>query len=436
MHRTTWVALPVLGLVVVGTGLGWWGYDQQRQRQAMALQAGNQYAAAFHGLVNDLQNMHQVLGKSTVTADPISFQYCLRNVWRLSDAAQTELTRLPVRLMPDQKTKLFLSTVASDMNDFLIGAASPKDPEVEKQLTQLYKQSGIVTNRMTKLQASLLNHGSDWLAYQAHGPSTKAAASVEDGFRQADHAASAFVETKLHVASLHRGATDALQAQPTVTGTQAKRIFQRFIGSGAQWQVHRAGGQGGDAVYSIDGVANYGRVGGHVSIHGGHVLSFTIERTPSNASDDLAKAEQNARRWLQGKGFGKVELVTSNQYDHAGYFVYTPVRQNRSVPGQSISVKVALDNGQVIGYDANNYYHYPVATVPGVRYSDAALRKRLNPSLHVRQVKDLLILDRQDHYQPATAFYGTANGETYCVYMNAHTGKEMDIEQLTDQTIE
>ena len=108
-----------------------------------------------------------------------------------------------------------------------------------------------------------------------------------------------------------------------------------------------------------------------------------------------------------------------------------PVQDSSVVVSQGILVKVALDNGQVVGYDATNYYYYPVHDLPVRRFSAAALRRVVNPAFHVRMVREVIALDKSNQYQPAVAFYGTGNGETYCVYINANTGREMAIDQLT-----
>lgn len=433
LHRTTWMAIPVIGFVVVGAGLGWWGYDQQRQRQALAIDTENQYSASFHALVSDVHHLQEELGKSSVSGDRSAFQSHVRNVWRLTFAAQTQVGRLPFSLMPMHRAQQFLSRVGDDADRWMNAAPDPAQPVVHRTVVKDYADAHQLAVQLDDLQGRVLGDGLRWLDANRALTDGKQDNQIVDGFRRIDTQASTFVESSDRPQSMHRGRTLVLQSETLATPQQARAALAGLLGVSPQpaWNVTSTGAGAYVKDYVIDGQIGGATLHALVSQHGAHVLSFHIDRARSRTDFNFADAQDKAQTWLASQQFGKVEIQMADQFDGTGYFVLAPVRDSSVVVSQGILVKVALDNGQVVGYDATNYYYYPVRDLPVRRYSADTLRRAVNPAFRVRMVREVIALDKSNQYQPAVAFYGTGNGETYCVYINANTGREMAIEQLT-----
>jgi len=433
-HRTTLLAVPVIGLLMVGTGVGWWSYfDQSKQRQAMAVQAENLYSNAFHGLVSDMHDMDTELGKSVITSDVGTFEDRLRNIWRLSYAAQSEAAKLPFSLMPMHHTQQFLSNLGDKVDVWMSQTPNPLDPKVHKQLQAFYEDSRKLSSELTDLQTKVMTNNLTWVAAAQATNLSKTDNQIVDNFRKMDTAASAFAESEEGPNSMQRGKSQALQIEPVVSAQTAIRKFSEFSGlTPSGLRVHGTNRGAYMKDYIIDGTSKNGEsVYAVVSQNGGHVLQYSLRHSPKNGNYDFVQARQQGQKWLQDGGFGTVIPTVSNQYDHIAYFVFAP--ETNSVPNISrgIMVKVALDNGQIVAYDGSNYFYYPVNNLPERRFSVSQLQVKLNPSFRVGMSQPVIALDDRTQYQPAVAFYGTSNRETYCVYMNANTGKEMQIEQLT-----
>ena len=433
-HRTTLLAVPIIGLLMVGTGAGWWSsFNQSRQRQAMAVQAENLYSNAFHGLVSDMHDMDTELGKAVITSDVGTFADRLRNIWRLSYAAQSEVAKLPFSLMPMHHTQKFLSNLGDKVDVWMSQPPNPLDPKVHKQLQTFYQDSRELSSELTGLQAKVMTNNLTWVAAAQATNLKKTDNQIVDNFRKMDTAASAFAESEEGPNSMQRGKSQALLKEPVVSEQTALQNFTQFSGlSAAGLRVH--GTYRGAYVkdYIIDGTSKNGEsVYAIVSQHGGHVLQYSVRHAPGKGNYDFVEARQKGEKWLRDVGFGSVIATVSNQYDHVAYFVFAPEVKGIPNISRGIMVKVALDNGQIMAYDGSNYFYYPVKTIPERRFSVRQLQAKLNPSFRVGMSQEAIALDKRTQYEPVVAFYGTANRETYCVYMNANTGKEMEIEQLT-----
>ncbi|MBX5437539.1 MAG: germination protein YpeB [Alicyclobacillaceae bacterium] len=432
LHRTIWIAIPVLALVVGGAGLGWWGYDQHQQRQALALHAENQYSSAFHGLVSDMYHVEETLGKSLITRDPSAFQGRLRDVWRLSYAAQMDIGRLPSGLTPMNNVQKFFTNLGNTADRWMQTAASPTDPAVHRKLESMYQKSLELSDQLSNLQWKVLNDRLNLLSTDG-AEAQPADNQIVDSFRKMDREASNFEESDQTPTSALKGGTTALSHEDPVTARQAVSAVAEFLGVARNqpWSVTQTKKGAYVPQYQVSGNTPWGPLYATVTKHGGHVVSFRIEHRPGAGEFDFGDAQDRAQRWLESRGFGRVEPLSASQYDKVGYFIYAPLYDGVPVVSQPLSVRVGLDNGHVIGYDSSQYFYYPIRSLPSRRFTVAQLRDRLSPDFRVRMEKPVVVLDGDNQYQPAVAFYGTNNDQTYCVYMNAHTGREIEIERLT-----
>lgn len=433
LHRTTWIAIPVVAVVVVGAGLGWWGWDQQRQKQALALQAENQYEVAFHSLVNDMTQLREELGKAAVTGDEVMFRSSVRQAWRYTYAAQTNAARLPMDLMPMHNVQTYLASVATDCDNWLTKDQAPVSAKAEALLKLRCQQAGQLETRLTKVQSQMAPDHMQFIAVNQALKLNRADNQVIDGFRKMDGVAGAFgmlsdkPATRTPPASLP--ATEAL-----INSRQAVSALGEFVGVAKTnpWNVQRTGAGATIPSYTIAGDTPLGQLHGIVTERGGHVVSFQIAHIPASGNYDLAQARGRAENWLKTRGFSQMSRSTARESNNVGYFSYTALYQGVPVVNQQVNVSVALDNRQMIGYDGSKYILSPVRNLPSRVFTIQSLQQRLNDGLTVRSARPVIVLDKTIHYQPAAEFVGTSGGETYRVYVNAHTGHEIDIEQLTD----
>ncbi|MCL6592742.1 MAG: germination protein YpeB [Alicyclobacillus sp.] len=433
LHRATWAAIPIVGLVLAGSGLGWWGYTQYQQRQALAVQTENQYENIFHTLASELSDLQTELGKAQVSSNGTGFQSRLRNIWRLAFAAQTDASRLPLDLMPLHNVQQFLANVGDVAEGWMKTGANPTDPAVHQKLATLYQQAEPLTTTLQSLQAKVLDDRMPWLAVTQALRSKKGDNQVVDGFRKMDTMAAGYVESQQKVASPLRPDTTVLAKEATVDEAGAVRSLRSFLQLPANLPLRAAKTGNGAKVpaYTVSGQLSYGTMTAQVSQQGGHVLSLSVQPSPAQGEVDFSAAEDKALQWLNQRGFGPVEVNDARQYDSTGYYVFVPVRNGAQVISQTIAVKVDLHTGQIIGYDGSNYYLHPVTQLPARQFTTAQLQQRLNPALHVEMAKEVVLEDADQHWVPAVAFYGTANDETYCVYMNAVNGQEIEIDRLS-----
>lgn len=436
IHRTTWVALPILALVIAGTGTGWWGYQQQQQKQALAVHVANSYSSAFHTLTADVEQAHQTIGEALVTSDQTMLSKRLQTVARLSFAANGEVARLPADALPDGHVQAF----TENLGTFAQRQAANTTPTLRTQLATYWKQTGQLVSSLHQLSPDVGGTHQVWLSTVQPqgkikpGAASSANASFLAGLRQLDASAGRWstAQTNAITAGSGHNATDNPKA-----GEQARVTseFSAFTGTSrvSQWQVQGARGAGRTRIDLVQGTTSEGPIYGSVVPSTDQVLSFHIDRTLADKpSIDLAEATRRARHWLEARHFPPVESTGVSQFDNSAYCTFAPLYRGVPVIDQEIVVNVGLDRGDVIGYQGTRYDQQPLTRVPARLLGIQQLKRQVSSALDIHETRTVVALDDQHHPQPAVAFYGTSHGETYCVVMNANTGREIRITQLTN----
>jgi spore germination protein len=98
---------------------------------------------------------------------------------------------------------------------------------------------------------------------------------------------------------------------------------------------------------------------------------------------------------------------------------------------QTLAVKVALDNGEIMGLQADEYVfnQFKVAdTKPELTVEEA--RKKLSPYLKVQKNGLAVIYNQNGQPVLCHEFLGTIKDNQYRVFLNAKTGEEEYVERI------
>jgi spore germination protein len=97
-------------------------------------------------------------------------------------------------------------------------------------------------------------------------------------------------------------------------------------------------------------------------------------------------------------------------------------------------MKVALDDGNVIGFTARDYlmaHHDREIPKASLTLEDA--RKKINPGVEVMEDRKAIIVNDLDEEILCYEFLGTIENDTYRIFINANNGHEEKVEKLKNQ---
>ncbi|MBM7552445.1 germination protein YpeB [Thalassobacillus pellis] len=433
-----WILISILTLGLVGAGV--WGYQEHQDKNAILIQAENSYQRAFHDLSYHTDLLHDKIGTVLAMNTQQQLSPQLAKIWRLASEAQADVGQLPLALLPFNKTEEFLH----DIGDFTYRAAirdlsnKPLTDEEVKTLEQLYEQSGVIKNELRKVQHMVLENNLRWMDVQLALATndTQGDNTIIDGFQTVEKSVAGFGEEDagptLTGVSRENHEFRGLNGEE-ITEKQALEIARKLFAldkgqklnvtktsKGADVQTYMVSYQKGDE----NGYAD-------ISVKGGHPLNVMVERPVNKTKISLHEGQQKAEEYLKQFKLPGLELIQSRQYEKEGVFTYVSTIDGVRIYPDSIHVKAALDNGDILAMTSRDYFmNHEKRDIKKPAISEEQARSKVNPNVEIREHNLAIIESDLAEEVLCYEFLGTMNGNTYRIFINAMDGSEEKVEQL------
>jgi spore germination protein len=433
------ILIIVLSLGVAGTAF--WGYQEHREKNAVLLNAENNYQRAFHDLTYQIDLLNDKIGTTLAMNSRKSLSPALVEVWRITSTAHNDVGQLPLTLLPFNKTEEFLAKIG----DFSYRTAVrdlDKEPLSDKEyenLKTLYKQSGDIQKELREVQHLVLKNNLRWmdvelaLATQEPGDNT-----IIDGFKTVEKTVSEYEESDFGVAFTNMQEKDENFKKlkgPTINKNEAAEIAKKYsiIKNPDEIKVVENGKGSDYGFYSVSIQDSKTDMEANMDItkKGGYPIWYILSRDIKEQKFSLNQASTNAIDFLKENGFEDLDLFESSQYDHVGVFTFVSKQGDVRIYPDSIKVKVALDDGNIIGISANDYLKsHHTREIPAPSISEEEVRTKINPNLKVQEHRLAVILNDLNEEVLCHEFLGTLGNDTYRIYLNAENGFEEKVEKL------
>jgi germination protein YpeB len=164
-----------------------------------------------------------------------------------------------------------------------------------------------------------------------------------------------------------------------------------------------------------------------VSSQGGKVVWMLSSRSPGAAKLTVREAGDIAGRFLEDRGFKNMESTYYETRDEVAVYNYAATQGGVILYPDQIKVTVALDNGQVTGFDATNYWMaHGKRNLSQPKLTVAQAREKLSSRLEdVTPGRLALIPKTVDSEVLTYEFQGRLDKDVFLVYIDALTGEEV-----------
>ncbi|WDH81257.1 germination protein YpeB [Paenibacillus urinalis] len=442
-RRISSVLFPIMTVLLIGAII--WGYQLNQQKNSVMVQSENQYQRAFHDLSYNMDRIHSELGNTLAVSSASEGMHRkgLMNVWRLSSEAQNEIAQLPIRTLPFTDTEELLSRISKFAYQASIRdlTKNPLTDEEKKNLQTLYKNTEQINKDLDNVQMSVLNDHLKWSDAEMAMTSDKEVKNgIVDGFRSVNKKVGEYppLEWGPSVSSLYEQRKVRKLNGVPVTTADVKRKAQKFADlNQEEIQVTENGKGTNYRSYTASAVHQDGhKVSMDFTADGGLLISYNDEREVGPKKVDRETAMNKADQFLEKKGYREMEAVAYNEYDNLGNFTYVRQHEDVLVYPEKITVRVALDNGEVIGLQTteflNEHQEDREFPLPKMKMKDA--KAKLNPDFKVSMVRKALIKNEFSDEVLCYQFVGKINGSQYRIYLNSDTGIEEAVEVVPGQT--
>ena len=435
-HMLSIICLLLIIVAILGVIL----YKKQTEyRQA----SENSYNMAFFELVDYVQNVETYLAKSLISTTSEHGAETLTNLWREANLAQSYLSMLPIESQELENTEKFLNQV-SDYSYSLSRKNIYDEDLTQEDLTNLEELHGYsveLENTLNQLSEDLNNgrfkwgelteKGTEAFAQQVDNISKESFSNLEENFHE-------------YAGLIYDGAFSehlTSQEKKGLTGDdideeKAKQIAQDFVGNDSIKEIANLGLSENATIPAYDfSITNKNDENINISISkkGGHIIYMNTNRQINSEIISQEEALKKAKEFLEQKGFNNMQetyylkqegVMTVNcAYTQDGVIAYPDL----------IKVKVALDNGEIMGIETTGYLNnHTQRNVSNVKISSEEAKKNLNKNLQIETQRLAIIPTEWKTEILCYEFKGKVDDKEFLVYINAENGREEDILIITN----
>ena len=427
-------------LVVLAVALGIVMYNKQKEyRQA----SENNYNMAFYELVDYVQNVETYLAKSLISSSNEHGAETLTHLWREANLAQSYLAMLPIESQELENTEKFLNQV-SDYSYSLSRKNIYNENLTEedlKNLKDLHSYSVELENTLNQLSEDLNTGRFSWgeltkkgtvaFAQQVDNISKESFSNLEENFHQ-------------YAGLIYDGAfSEHLTGQEKkgLTGEdveeeQAKQIAEDFVGKDKIKEISNLGFSENATIPVYDfSITSHENTTSNISISkkGGHIVYINTNREVNSEMISQEEADSKGKEFLASKGFKDMKETYYLKQEGIVTINYAATQEGVVMYPDLIKVKVALDNGEILGMETTGYLNnHTQREVGNINISKEEAKKSLNKDLQIESEGLAVIPTEWKSEILCYEFKGKVEDREFLVYINSENGREEDILIITN----
>lgn len=437
MVRTIIISILSIGLI----GVSYWGYQENKQKDVLYIHAENDYQRAFHELTYNMDLLHDKIGTSLAMNSDERISPHFVDIWKLSSVANSNVSQLPLGLLPFERTKEFLVSIGNFTYQTAVRNLDD-DPLTDKEtktLNEYNKQAQEIKEELRKAQHMALNNDLRWMdvemALMSNDPTKN---SILDGFRTVEDNISEFADgvdgQEIMKPEIEKkGFTNLRGSNQSIEQINdfSKEILD--IPSNAKMQITESTEASQVPNYNVTFNDGEKDIFMDVTKKGAHPITILVNR-PINAQEfSLNDGFVEAEKYLSAFDYDQMTLLESKQFDNVGMFTFLYTEDDVRIFPDKVMVKVALDDGEVIGLNAHDYLkNHTKRKLPKPKLSVKEAKDYVNKNVKIEEEHLAVIKNDLKEEVLVYEFLGILNDETYRIFINAKNGIEEKVEKLTD----
>ena len=430
-------------LVIVSIVLGYLLY---KQNEKYTIATHNQYNLALYELVDYVQNVENYLAKSMITSTPEHGAETLSKAWREANLAQVYLSQLPVSSTELSNTAKFLNQVSE--YSYSLSRKNIYNEELSEEdfgnLKQLHDYCTELKNTLDQLSTDMNEGRISWdeltkdteiaFAQQVDNLSAATFSNLDENF--GEYAGliydGAFSE---HMESAERKGLIGDE----IDEEKAKQIAKDFIGEDRIAELNSKGlvENGNIQVFDFYAKIKDGDENNPLTISiskiGGHIVNMNYNRQIDVETISYEDANNIGMEFLKSREIESMQetyylkeggvLTINYAYEQNGVVVYPDL----------IKLKIALDNGEILGIETSGYLNNHIQRdTSKINISIEEAKANLNKNLEITSEGLAIIPTEWKTEILCYEFKGKIDDTDFLVYINAETGREENILVIID----
>ena len=216
------------------------------------------------------------------------------------------------------------------------------------------------------------------------------------------------------------------EGKPEITQKQAISLARKFIGNGKCETTQVGGKLPAISVKSENVTLEYTK-------NGGILLLLMKDRQPDEEKLGIDEAKKKAEAFLRENGFDSMKesyydnregsIIINYAYEQNGYTVFPDL----------VKVKVALDNGEILGFESRGYImNHIYRNIPDPKITEKDALKNINPALKAERISMAVIPLESGGEACCYVIRGKVSEKNFLVFVNTQTGYVEDMQILIE----
>jgi len=424
----------ILVIAIVVMAILWY-----RQRNEHTIATENSYNLAFYELIDYMEDVKNYLAKSMISSSSEQSAETLIHVWREANLAQVYLSQLPISTNELSNTARFLNQVSDYSHSLARKTIEGENLEQEEldNLKTLHDYSVDLSNTLEQLSVDMSNGRISWkeltqdvdttFAQQVDNLSATSFSNIDENFGEYE----GLIYDGAYSEHMESAEKKGLVGNE-ITEEEAKQKAINFIGQDKVEGIKSNGliENGNIIVYdfSITVKNEDNPLTISISKIGGHIVVANNNRIVTEEKLQISEANEIGRNFLNNLGIPNMEPTYYLTQSGTVTINYAYVQNDVTVYPDLIKLKIALDNGEVLGMETTGYLNnHTERTIPEPSITIEEAKETLNDNLQITSEGLAIIPTEWKTEIFCYEFKGKINDTDFLVYVNAETGEEENI---------
>lgn len=398
----------------------------------------NSYNHAFYELAAYVENIDTLLAKALVSKDPVHGAKTMSEIWRQSNLAKTNLVQLPIEQNLIAQTSKFLSQT-SDFSHALTMQTIEQKALSDEQLSQIKSLSDYATklqNSMAELSGQIGGGKMYWNEIQKKGSTTFKQVNQTENSNVFEQVADTFQDYpgliydgpfSDHITTIE---PQGITGNP-ISAEDAKDVALNFLGKDKVKEITAISESNNSKIpcYSITAkLSDDNEVNMDISKVGGHTIWMLYNRDVKDKTLSIDDAKQKAKEFLNSRGIDSMESTYYIEQNNIATINFAYKQDNVTVYADLVKVSVALDNGEILGFESAGYlFSHRIRDIATPKITEDQAKELINNDLNAKSSGLAIIPTDVKTEVLVYEFTGKVNDRDFIVYINAETGNEEDI---------
>ncbi len=235
--------------------------------------------------------------------------------------------------------------------------------------------------------------------------------------------------------------TPKINSEKKINENEAKKIAKSIIGNDKVASIKLDTNEGKTNIGTYRFIADIkgrdnknGNVTCEISKHGGKLVYLIDSRSIGQPKIDTKKAKNIGNDYLKKLKIANMVPTYTLHYDNVAVINYVYKQDDVIVYPDQIKLKIALDNGEIVGVESEKYLvsHHDRNINKNIKVSQKEAQKRVGKNLNIINVRLSIIPTEANTEVLCYEFSGTYKNDKFKIFINANTGYEERILQILD----